>query len=135
MKLIGIARIGKDFEVRYAPDGAPVGSVICAWNFGKKDANGKQASQWAELALWGDRAEKLAPYLLKGQQVFVDCSDVRIELYERRDGKPGYRLLGRIDSIEFGARPERSDQPQQTKPTATTKPATVVDMDDDPLPF
>lgn len=116
MKLIGMGRIGRDAEIRYMTDGTPVAGVSVAWSFGRKDETGKQQSQWAELSLWGDRAEKLAPYLLRGQQIFAVVSDVHTETYDKRDGGVGVKLVGRIDSVEFGARPAGADGGQGAAP-------------------
>jgi single-strand DNA-binding protein len=101
MKLIGIGRLGRDMETRYTPDGTPVGSISVAWNYGKKDSDGKRPTQWAELAMFGDRVEKLAPYLVKGQQIFAVVGDARVEVFEKRDGTQGFKLVGRIESIDF----------------------------------
>lgn len=146
MKLIGMCRLGRDVEVRYSNDGTPVANVVAVWNYGKKDAEGNQASQWVDLALWGERAEKLSPYMLKGQQLFIVASDVRVEMYEKRDGGSGAKLVGRVDSVEFGERPKASDGQAAAQPAAAAAPAPKAaaaakpkargfdDLDDD-IPF
>lgn len=152
MKLIGLCRLGRDAETRYAQDGTPVATLAGAWNFGKKDQDGKQPSQWGEFALWGDRAEKLAPYLTKGQQVFIVAGEAHIETFEKRDGGQGVKLVGRVESLEFGARPQGGDgqghapspasaraPAPASRPAAAPKPAAKPangfdDMDDD-IPF
>lgn len=140
MRLIGMARLGKDFELRFSPDGSPVGTVVCAWGYGKKDSSGKQTPQWCELALWGDRAEKLGPHLLKGQQIYVIAGDVRVENYAKRDGSNGSRLVGRIESIEFGAKPAHGSNEAGANPVAsqaakTTTKTTVDQFENDQIPF
>jgi len=150
MRLIGLARLGKDFELRFSPEGAPVGTVVCAWGYGKRDAHGKQTPQWCELALWGDRAEKLAPYLLKGQQVYVIATDVRVETFAKSDGSQGHRMVGRVDTIEFGAKPSgaatqdgarpapsqsAASQQSSSKPARPALPAPDSKFHDDDIPF
>lgn len=155
MKLIGLCRLGRDAEIRYAGDGTPVASLVGAWNYGRKDGEGKQPSQWGEFALWGERAEKLAPYLLKGQQVYLIAGDAHVETFEKRDGGQGVKLTGRVESLEFGERPKDADgaapaQRQASAPAArpaarpTARPSAAPapkpapsgfdDMDDD-IPF
>jgi single-strand DNA-binding protein len=151
MKLIGMMRLGRDVETRYTGDGTPVANMVGAWNYGRKDESGRQASQWAELAMFGERAEKLAPYLLKGQQVFVVAGDVNIQTFEKREGGQSVKLVGRVESLEFGERPRQAEgsaaapaqRPAQApvqRPAArpATKPGSTGsgfdDMDDD-IPF
>lgn len=112
MKMIGVARLGQDAELRHLSNGTAVCNLSLAWNYGKKGKDGKRPSQWVEAALFGERAESLAQYLVKGTSLFVDLRDVHIETYEKRDGTSGYKLAGMVDSLEFaGNRPgaERSD--------------------------
>ena len=42
MKAQGLARIGKDAEVRYTPGGTAVANVSLAFTFGKKGDDGKR---------------------------------------------------------------------------------------------
>lgn len=122
MKMIGMCRLGRDAEVRYSQDGTPVASLTGAWNYGRKDSEGKQATQWGEFALWGERAEKLSPYLLKGQQLFLVVSDAHVETYDKKDGGVGVKLVGRVDSVEFGERPKGGDAPAPAQaPAAPAK--------------
>lgn len=98
-------------EVRYLNDGTPVGELSVAWNFGRKDAEGRRPTQWAKLSLFGDRAEKLAPFLLKGQQIFAVVGEVNIETFAKRDGGQGFNLVGRIESIEFAGSQQHAAEP------------------------
>lgn len=66
MILTGLARLGADAEVRYTQGGDPVANLSLAWNYGRKDDQGKRQSQWISSSLWGDRAVSLQQYLTKG---------------------------------------------------------------------
>ncbi len=117
MILVGVTRIGNDPAVRYTPSGDAVLELSLAYNHGKKQEDGKRPTQWVSASLWGSRAEKIAPHLTKGTQVFVSCSDVSVNVYERKDGTQGYNIKARIDTIDFvaggkadGSKPE----PKQT---------------------
>src|SRR5512139_2415973 len=57
MKAQGLARIGKDAEVRYTPSGTAVANVSLAFTFGKKGDDGKRPTQWVDASLWGQRAD------------------------------------------------------------------------------
>jgi single-strand DNA-binding protein len=124
MLMIGMARLGNDPEVRYTPDGKPVMDMSLAFNYGRK-VNGQQPSQWISATMWGDRCEKLKPYLSKGQLVFVSMTEPHIEEYKRKDGTTGVSLRARVGELEFaGSRPEQKSEPK----------IALDDLDDD-VPF
>jgi len=146
-QLFGMARIGRDVEVRYTQAGDAVASVSLAFDYGKKGQDGKRPTQWVDGSLWGQRAESLAPYLLKGSRISVTLDDVHIETFQNRDGAQGHKLAGRITALEFGSAPQR--EAQTAPPPARQQPpqnqyaaqrggaapaASLADMDDD-IPF
>lgn len=144
MKAIGLARIGRDVELRYIPSGDAVANIALAFSYGKKGADGKRPTQWVEAALFGKRAEALAPYLTKGGAVVAYLSDVRIETYEGKNG-PGHKLVARVDDLELcsGEKPQQREaeaapqlQPQRTapRPPPMASGSGFEDMDDD-IPF
>src|SRR5690606_22548208 len=105
-QLIGLARIGRDVELRYTTDGTQVASLSLAFSYGKKDPNtGNKPTQWVDASLWGQRAEALAPYLLKGTQIHVTIDDPHIATFQRQDGTQGSKLAGRISNLEFTSSP------------------------------
>jgi single-strand DNA-binding protein len=145
MQIIGVARLGRDAELRNLPDGTPVANLALAFNYGRKGADGNKPTQWLDAALWGKVAEALAPYLLKGQQVCVTVDDPHIETYPSPSGER-HKLVGRVLSIELvGSRPQgqeaaprRFADPGQATPQrrapAPAPAADFSDMDDD-IPF
>ena len=129
MKASGIARIGKDVEVRYSPSGDAIANISLAFSYGKKQADGKRATQWVDATLFGKRAELLAPYLKKGGQIVAYLSDVNVQTYESKSGQ-GVKLVGKIDDLELiGGQVERAPQP-----VAQVKPVELADLSDD-VPF
>jgi single-strand DNA-binding protein len=145
MKLIGLVRLGRDAELRYASSGTAVLGFSGAYNYGKRGENG-QPSQWVEFALFGKRAESLAEHLTKGAQVFIVASDVRVETYKKGDGGQGVKLACVVDDIQFAGSREKAEtprqEPRQAPRTARTAPAKTAthaaapfdDMDSD-IPF
>ena len=107
MILTALARLGKDPELRYLASGDPVMNLALAINYGKK-VDGKRPTQWIDAALFGKRAESLAPYLSKGSLVFVVIDEPHIETYQGKNG-PGAKLVGRVSSIEFAGGNERGE--------------------------
>lgn len=146
MKLIGIGRLGRDVEMTYSQSGQPIARMAVAWNHGKAGDDGKRPTQWANLSMFGERAEKVAPYLLKGTQIFAVCRDVVVETYERRDGNgTGVTLKAIVEDLQLvGSRPQGDGGAAPApapRPAAAPKPAPKPaassgfdDMDDD-IPF
>jgi single-strand DNA-binding protein len=127
MLLTGIARLGRDAELRFTPSGQKVANLALAFNYGQKGADGKRPSQWIEAALWGDRAESLAAYLTKGSAISVTLSDPHIETYTTKDGRNGSKIVGRVIDLEFagGAKPSTTGAAPASPPTAPTTNATA----------
>jgi single-strand DNA-binding protein len=135
MKAQGLARIGRDVEIRYTPSGEPVANIALAFTYGKRDSEGKRQTQWVEGSLWGKRAESIAPYLAKGSQVVAYLDDIHIETYQGKNGE-GHKLAAKLADIELVSAPKES-QPQAKYPAPTPKPAPSTgfdDMDSD-IPF
>ena len=129
MKAQGLARIGKDVEVRYSPNGDVIANLSLAFTYGKKGENGKRPTQWVDATLWGKRAESLAPYLKKGGQIVVYLSDINIQTYDSKTGQ-GVKLVGKVDDLELiGGQTQAERAPQQV----TQKPQ-LAELSDD-VPF
>ena len=138
----GLARIGRDAELRRTPDGIAVCNLSLAFRVGRKGQDGKYPTQWVEGALWGKQAEALAPYLHKGGTVSVSIEDVHIEEFRRGDNTTGTKLTGRVLSIELGASaPEQAPAARSAPPARAPAPArqpapsTAFDDLDDGPPF
>lgn len=116
-KMFGLARIGRDAEVRFTNGGEPVASLSLAFTYRVK---GEKCTQWVDGSLWGKRAEALAPYLLKGGLISVTLDDVHIETYRKGDGGEGMKLAGRVSDVELAGGGERQDgaPPQHKAPPA-----------------
>lgn len=150
MHLIGLARLGRDAELRHLPDGTPAVGMALAYNYGAKQGDGNRLTQWVDATWFGERAEKLLQYLLKGQQVEVHIADIHVEEFTRRDGSAGVKLIGTLRHLDFGASPAGSQgqgqgqrapaqqqgrAPQNSRPAQNARPASnYADMDDD-IPF
>jgi len=110
-----------------------------AYNYGRKGEDGNFPTQWVKSTLWGDRCEKLQPYLLKGAQIFAQLEDLHIETYKKKDGSPGFDLRARIANIQLiGERKQESREaaPHDQFQRRSSAPATpAMDGLDDDIPF
>lgn len=146
MKSSGLFRVGRDAETRFLPDGTAVANVSIAFNFGKQGQDGKRPTQWIDAAIFGKRAEVLAPMLLKGSQHVFHLSDLHIETFQGKNGE-GHKMVGRVDDVELtdrrdGAppvqqRPAPQPAPRQAAPQAPAPRASsgFDDLDDQDIPF
>ena len=125
-------RLGRDAEIRKTQSGESVCTLAIAYNYGQKDSDGNKPTQWVSAALWGKRADAMAPYLLKATPLVVTLEDPHIREYKGSNG-PGHSLEGRVLTIEFaGKAPERQQEaPQRAAPVRAAAPATF----DDDIPF
>jgi len=119
-QLTGLAHLGRDAEVRYLEDGNIVADISLAFNYGRKDNDGKRQTQWVNASMWGTRCESLAPHLLKGTRVYVVLDDIHNQTFKTREGGQGVALTGRVATLEFAGRPEsgQRQQAQQSQPQA-----------------
>lgn len=138
MRAFTTARLGTDMAVKYLPNGDPIGEVSLAVTLMKKDADGKRMTQWIKAALFGKRAESLAPYLLKGSLHAFHLSELHIDTFTGKDGNTVSMLKARIDDVELCGNKEAAQEPaQHTAPRQQPKPQQgngFDDMDSD-IPF
>lgn len=137
MNAYGLARLGRDAELRYTSNGDTVATLALAFT---RRVKGEKLTQWVDGALWGKRAESLAPYLLKGGLVAVTLEDVHIETFTSQKGD-GHKLAGRVIDVELAGGGERTAAPAPRQaPAPRPAPATAPmgsgfdDLDSD-IPF
>ena len=139
MKAFGLARLGRDAEIRTTSQGESVATLALAFSYGRKGSDGNRPTQWVDAALWGKRAEALAPYLVKGGLVSVSLEDVHIETFDGKNG-PGHKLAARVVDVEL-ASPKQAGAAPAPRPAPAQRPAPapsgghgLESMDDD-VPF
>ena len=141
MKAFGLARLGRDAEIRTTSQGESVATLALAFSYGRKGSDGNRPTQWVDAALWGKRAEALAPYLVKGGLVSVSLEDVHIETFDGKNG-PGHKLAARVVDVELASTKQAGSAPaQQQRQAPAPRPAPAPSgghgfesMDDD-VPF
>lgn len=90
-KVILIATVGKDPEVKYMPSGGAVVNVTAATNESWKDkqtGEKKERTEWHRLTFYNRLAEIVGEYIRKGSQIYVEGS-LRTRDYEK-DGQKHY---------------------------------------------
>jgi single-strand DNA-binding protein len=140
-KLMFIGNLGRDPEMRYTPSGRAVTQFTVAVNQSTKN---QQTGEWTEetdwfrVSVWGDRAERAAEQLRKGNRVFVE-GRFKSREYESSDGTKRVSLDVTADNVISLERRERSDEEggggfaASAPRPAGRPPADESDLDD--LPF
>src|SRR6476659_7129323 len=94
-KAMIIGNLGRDPEMRYTPNGRPVTEFSVAVNQSTKN---QQTNEWVEATVWGDRAERTAEQLRKGNRVFVE-GRFRTREFETKDGQKRISLEITADNV------------------------------------
>ena len=100
-KAMIIGNLGADPEMRYTPNGRPVTQFNVAVNQSTKNQQSGEwveATDWFRVSVWGDRAERAAETLRKGNKVFVE-GRFKTREFEGRDGQKRTSLEITADSV------------------------------------
>lgn len=133
MIMSGLARIGRDAELKYTSSNMAVCNVALAFNVGYGD---RKTTTWVEAAIWGKQAEGLVDHLLKGTAIVVHLKDLKIEEYDKRDGGRGAKLTATMIDMEFaGSKQDGGQAPAPQQPPRQSPPAQNFEDFDDSIPF
>ena len=114
-----IGNLGRDPELRYTPNGRPVASFTVAVNQSTKNQQTNEwveSTDWFRVSVWGDRGERVAENLRKGNRVFVD-GRFKTREFEGNDGQKRLSLEITADTV-MGL-----DRREQTEGTFAGAPA------------
>ncbi len=99
MIIIEIAgHLGTDPEVRFTPGGQKVTNLRVATNTRK---SGKDETVWWRVTIWGERFDKMMPYLKKGSAIIVIGEMSKPEIYTDKEGRPQVSLDLTAEMIRF----------------------------------
>lgn len=111
MNFINIAgHLGADPEERFTPSGQKVTTLRVATNVRR---SGKDETIWWRVTIWGDKFDKLLPYLKKGSAVIIVGEMAKPEIYIDREGKPQISLNLTAEIIKFSPFGGRGDSTEQ----------------------
>src|ERR1700685_1071151 len=89
-KVILVGHLGRDAETAYTASQIPVTKFSVATSRRWKDQQSgewKEETNWSNITFW--RGENVAPYLLKGTQIYVE-GRLQTRSYDDKDGKKVY---------------------------------------------
>jgi single-strand DNA-binding protein len=141
IKMQVIGRLGKDCTVNTVNGKNVINfSVAHSEKYRDSAGNNQEKTVWVDCAYWTDRTA-IAPYLQKGQQVFVEGTP-EVRSYTRNDGTAGASLSLRVREVQLlggkgdnaGGSPASENTSSYTRQEASA-PASVSDDVADDLPF
>jgi single-strand DNA-binding protein len=126
-QIIVVGNLGKDPELRYAPNGDAVCGFNIATNRKYTDRSGQVVKEttWFRVSVWGKQAESCNQYLKKGSSVLVegrlqaDRDTGGPRMYQKQDGTTGTQFEITAVSVRFlGGGQQGDGQPraEETSP-------------------
>jgi single-strand DNA-binding protein len=143
-KVILIGNLGKDPEVRYLEGGIAVARFSVATNENYKDKSGNWQTQteWHDVVVWRNLAERAEKQLKKGSQIYLE-GKLTHRKYQDKDGHDRYvteivantiRILDRRDAKPGGQEDSEHRVENMQDSNVSTSAAGEQQADDD-LPF
>ena len=111
-KVMIIGNLGRDPEMRYTPTGKPVTQFSVAVNQSTKNqqtGEWMEETDWFRVSVFGDRAERAAEQLRKGNRVFVE-GRFRTREFEGQDGQKRTSLDLTADNVISLEKRPREDE-------------------------
>lgn len=116
MNLITIAgRLGSEAVLKSLPSGKEVVNFSVAVDIGRGE---NKQTLWVDCSLWGDRAQKLGPYLTKGKQVAL-AGDFNLRTYAKKDGAPGAAITCDVQRLTLMGGRETGEQGESSTQAAS----------------
>jgi single-strand DNA-binding protein len=127
-----IGSLGRDAELKQTKNGGAFAKLAIAVNSGYGE---NKSTTWWDVAYFGNRAEKVAPYLTKGTKVFVS-GDFSLNSYTTNAGEQRITPSIRADRIELlSSKNEVGSQPPREKPVSRPQPEPQSAEFNDDIPF
>lgn len=120
-KVILVATLGKDPEIKYTQSGQAICSLAVATSERWKDKNGdpQERTEWHRVKAWGKLGELCGEHLQKGRQVYIE-GKISTSKYQAKDGTDRYSTEVVAQTVQFlgakGDKQGQSDKPQTYVP-------------------
>lgn len=135
IKLQLIGNLGKDAVISNY-NGKQVLNFNVAHTEKYKNQQGVQTDKtiWVECSYWSE--SKIAPYLKKGTQVYVE-GQPEVRTYAKNDGTTGVSLSLRVQNVQLLGSKDGNSSQQQSSNSSThdTPPSSDISGPVDDLPF
>ncbi len=101
-KVMLIGNTGRDAELRYTANGTAVSDFSMAVNSRRRSPSGdwEDETEWFQVVLFGDRAERISQYITKGKQLYLE-GRLRTRNWDDDQGVRHYRTEVIANNVEF----------------------------------
>ncbi len=101
-KVMIIGNVGRDAELRYTANGTAVANFSVAVNSNRRNQSGdwEEETEWFNVTLWADRAERQSQYITKGMPIFVE-GRLRSSNWDDDQGVRHYRTEIVANNVQF----------------------------------
>ncbi len=133
-KVILVATVGKEPEIKYMPSGGAVCNLSAATNESWKDkqtGEKKERTEWHRLTFYNRLAEIVGEYIHKGSQIYIEGS-LRTRDYEK-EGQKHYVTEIIVGNMQMLGGKQESQK--EKAPIASESSETSGDFQDDDIPF
>lgn len=133
-KVILIGNLGKDPEIRVLENGAKVAKFTLATHERYRDKNGEwqQQTEWHDIVLWRELAERAEATLKKGMPVYIE-GKLTHRIWQDADGKN--RKETEVVVSTFRNLAPRRDDDAKAGSSQSEQAFYLPDAADDDLPF
>ena len=127
--LVVAGRLGRDGHLGKIPSGTSILKFSLADDAGY---GAKKTTQWISCAIFGKRAEKLAPFLKRGHIVEV-CGNPVVNTYQSKSGEYKAELQLSVNDIKLLGRDKPAEPDSELLTEVNEAPG--KDTFDDEIPF
>ena len=137
-KVTLIGNLGSDPDIRATQGGSQVVNISLATSETWKDkqtGQKQEKTEWHKVVFFGKLAEIAGQYLKKGSQIYIEGS-LRTEKWQDKEGRDQYttKVIANDLTLLGSARGD-SNKLESTGSVAKDNGASVVDLEDDGIPF
>ena len=96
-----MGRLGQDPELRYTQNQTPIVTLnVATTEFGSRDGQRQETTEWHRVVVWSKQAENCAKYLAKGRVVFVE-GRLQTRSWEDKAGQKRYTTEIIANNVQF----------------------------------
>jgi single-strand DNA-binding protein len=142
-KVILVAAVGKDPDVKYLQNGTCIASMTVATSESWKDkqtGQKKEQTEWHRVSAFGKQAEIIGEYVKKGSKLYIEGS-LTTRKWQDQSGNDRYTTEIKMREFQFVGGDSKDGnqkaQPRQMTPTQqrqAPQQSSFEDFDDD-IPF
>jgi len=127
-----MGHLGGDAETRFTSNGQKVTTFTVATNNRRGDT---EETIWWRVTLWGERFDKMIPYLKKGTAVIVNGELKKPEIWTGQDGQPRLTLELTAEFVRFSPFGRSAASLQVSQQQEETQTGTETPMVAAPTPM